>query len=149
MTNMGEWQKYYEEFLKVNVPPFVGSVHVAYQPLVQLSGKEWPKAFPAWERLVIWKSQNSDNVLSAQTPHVNTDVCLRKLTHARLHGQDTPRGLNLYLVDYTSGQEVFRALGDSELPENRDIPGLPSVLQESDSFHKNHPSIEEVSKPEP
>ena len=149
MTSMAEWQKYYEEFLKVDVPPFVGSVHVAYQPLVQLSGKEWPKAFPAWERLVIWKSQNSDNALCAQTPHVNTDVCLRKLTHARLHGQNTTGGLNLFLVNYTAGQEVFQALRDEELPENRDIPGLPSILMESDTFHKSHPLIQEVPKPKP
>src|SRR5438309_4292802 len=138
---LGRWE--YESFLDVDEPPFVGSVHIGYQKLVPLSGKEQPKAFPAWERLVIWKRRNSENALCAQTPHVNTDVCLRKLEHARIQGAKDAMGnaFNLYLVDYTVGREVFRVLDFEELPEAHQIAGLPPSLTETDAVHRSHPAI--------
>ncbi len=141
---MGRWQQFYERFLDVNEPPFVGSVHVAYQTLIPLSGNVRPKAFPAWERLVIWKSRNSENALCAQIPHVNADLCLKKLVRANLQGANGASGrlVSLYLTDYAEGREVFEVLDGNELPEDRRIVGLPYALVESDEVHANHPSSE-------
>ena len=139
---MGRWQEF---ILDVNKPPFVGSVLVAYQTLIPLSGKGRPKAFPAWERLVIWKPRNSENALCAQFAHVNTDICLRKLVRANLHGDGSlGHRVSLYLMDYAPGREVFQWFEGEELPQQELIVGLPPTLEEPDKIHVSHPLVEEM-----
>lgn len=142
---MGRWQNYYAKELTVDRPPFVGTVWVGYQPLIQVTDKRPPKAFPAWERLVIWKARGSGDRLDELYSHVDTHICAKELVRARLQGDETLEQLtSLYLIDYTRGHEVFRDFADDKLPAGIHVKE-PAALSESAVVHDSHPDIEEIA----
>jgi len=140
---VGRWQKYYDKVLPVNAPPFVGTVWVGYQPLMQTTDNRQPRRFPAWERFAIWKPVGSGADLSELYPHVATHVCLRELVRTRLQGDKTlGREVSLYLTNYTVGREVFERYDGETFPPGVQIVGLPTTLREPDDVHASHPVVE-------
>jgi len=140
---MGRWAKYYDRVLDVDEPPFKGSAWVGYQPLMQATDNSRPKAFPAWERFVIWQPEGAGADLSELYPHVATHVCLRELEKARLHGCKLQgREVSLYLTNYTAGREVFEHHEGDTLPAGIQVVGLPAALREPDEVHASHPAVE-------
>src|SRR5438309_883536 len=129
---MGRWKQYYDRVLDVDEPPFKGSVWVGYQPLMQVTDNGRPKAFPAWERFVIWQPEGSGADLSDLYAHVDTHVCLRELVKTRLQGKNKVLSgeVSLYLTDYTAGQEVFEHYDGQTLPNGIQVVGLPVALRE-------------------
>ncbi|HEY7589196.1 MAG TPA: hypothetical protein VIB49_10700 [Thermoplasmata archaeon] len=138
--SLGRWKEWYEEILEVDEGVAVGSVYVGYEDVWYLSEGGPSPTCPSYERLVIWKQRNTANALCVQIPHVNTDPCRRKLVRSRLQEFENPGGpdLNLYLIDYRRGREVFKMLPEKELPGAYSVVGLPPKLQESDDEHKIH-----------
>ena len=140
---MGRWKKYYDEVLTVNVPPFRGSLRVAYEPLEPLIGTDPLKDCQAWVRLDIWKRQQDDR-LEHEIPHVNVASCVDDLLEANLQGDKQTFGylVSLYLTDYTYGREVFQVRQGDEPWKGPII--RPNGLAEAEEVHATH--VERVDR---